>query len=594
MKKNRLVVKLGLLSALAAPQVITVEAAPPGSGLRPASEHHSLRQVPGSRSGIQLVQHQNQSRSLIPKLVLSQNSRSSEEERTASPNPQPGQPRRYAQQQQQQRRSPATTTAVSEGESRRRRSRNDNEPGLFKRIWNRVTSSHDADSNREQVAKNQIQPGQPAPAVPRPPSLTYNGQGSKSAQPATQTGSNVPTRTASFAEQDQNATTPVPGVGSAARKTTLSGQLDAVAAVGHQKSVGETSTEQAGGFINPFEGPVQAGRDELLDLDSLVRNSTPNNSAKAVAEPANQQPETADGVNAIAVSATNEVGEQDATTSDADSGSPFNGAPVDLAAGGPQQAQTTDAAEQAEPIIQARQDNANLEPSREPSLDEPALQLPSAGPDEEKAERWVAASGSNDDTTSETQAEPLIADSTVAETETTDTEVAEPVVVNDNTTEADASTHSDETEVATTDATVEDATDAGDPALSILDDRARREQQRYRIMSRSGQSGFKGFCPVELRDHRELVDCRETYEARFGLQTYRFSSAAAKSAFEANPARYAPAAGGSDVVLLVNTGEELEGSLDFCLWYRDRLYMFKSRETQQIFSRDPQKFASQY
>ncbi|GAB5440999.1 MAG: hypothetical protein Fues2KO_13480 [Fuerstiella sp.] len=593
MKKKRLVVKLGLLSALAAPQVITVEAAPPGGGLRPASEHHLLRQVPGSHSGIQLVQHQNQSRSLIPKLVLSQNSRSSEEERTASPNPQPGQPRRYVQQQQQQRRSSATTTAVSEGESRRRRNRNDNEPGLFKRIWNRVTSSDDTNSDREQVAKNQIQPGQPAPAVPRPPLLTYNGQGSKSAQPAIKTGSNVPTRTASFAEQDQYpTTTPVPGVGSAARKTTLSGQLDAVAAVGHQKSVGETSTEQAGGFINPFEGPVQASGEELLDLDSLVQNSTPNNSAKAVAESANQQPETSDGVNAITVSASNEVGEQDATTSVTDSGSPFNGEPVDLAAGSPEQGQTADAAEQAEPIIQARQDNANLEPSREPSLDEPALQLPSAGPDEEKAERWVAASDSNAATTSETQAEPLIADSTVAET--TDTEVAEPVVVIDNATEADASSSSEEVEVAKTDATVEDATDAGDPALSILDDRARREQQRYRIMSRSGQSGFKGFCPVELRDHRELVDCRETYEARFGLQTYRFSSAAAKSAFEANPARYAPAAGGSDVVLLVNTGEELEGSLDFCLWYRDRLYMFKSRETQQIFSRDPQKFASQY
>lgn len=592
MKKKRLVVKLGLLSALTAPQVITVEAAPPNSGLRPASEHHSLRQVPGSHSGIRLVQHQNQSRSLIPKLVLSQNSRSSEEERTASPNPQPGQPRRYAQ-QQQQRSSATTAAAVSEGESRRRRNRNDSEPGLFKRIWNRVTSSDDAESNREQVAKNQIQPGQPAPAIPRPPSLTYNGQGSKSARPATQTGSNVPSRTASFTEQKQNATTAT-GVGSAARKTTLSGQLDAVAAAGHQKSVDETSTEQAGGFINPFEGPVQASRDELLDLDSLVQNSTPNNSAKAVAESGNQQPEAADGINAITVSASNEVGEQDATTSDTDSGSPFNGAPVDLAAGPPQQGQPTDDAEQAKPIIQARQDNANLEPSREPSLDEPALQLPSAGTDEEKAERWVAASDSNAAITSETQAEPLIADSTVTDTETGDTEVSEPVISNSDVAAADASTRSDEMEVAATDATVGDATDAGDPALSILDDRARREQQRYRIMSRSGQSGFKGFCPVELRDHRELVDCRESYEARFGLQTYRFSSAAAKSAFEANPARYAPAAGGSDVVLLVNTGEELEGSLDFCLWYRDRLYMFKSRETQQIFSRDPQKFASQY
>ena len=130
--------------------------------------------------------------------------------------------------------------------------------------------------------------------------------------------------------------------------------------------------------------------------------------------------------------------------------------------------------------------------------------------------------------------------------------------------------------------------------LRQLSDRARREELLYRIMSRTGQIGFKGFCPVVLRDQRELIDGRTEYLSKYGLKTYDFSSPEAKATFDANPSRYAPAGGGSDVVLLVNTNEEVAGILDFSLWYRDRLYMFRSRETQAIFSGDPERYASQY
>ncbi len=121
----------------------------------------------------------------------------------------------------------------------------------------------------------------------------------------------------------------------------------------------------------------------------------------------------------------------------------------------------------------------------------------------------------------------------------------------------------------------------------------RLRQQRL-ILSRSGQTGFKGFCPVALRDRRDLVDATPEFTATFGLRTYTFATFAAKSAFEAEPSRYAPAAGGSDVVLLVNSGEEQIGLLDYALWHRDRLYLFRSRETMAQFAQDPQRFASQY
>jgi YHS domain-containing protein len=130
--------------------------------------------------------------------------------------------------------------------------------------------------------------------------------------------------------------------------------------------------------------------------------------------------------------------------------------------------------------------------------------------------------------------------------------------------------------------------------LQQIAEQDRRSHQQRLIQSRSGQAGFKGFCPVELRDRRELIDTNPQFTATFGLQTYTFSSAEAKAAFEADPSRYAPAAGGSDVVLLVNSGEEEQGMLDYALWYRDRLYLFRSRETMAMFNKDPQRFANQY
>ncbi len=122
----------------------------------------------------------------------------------------------------------------------------------------------------------------------------------------------------------------------------------------------------------------------------------------------------------------------------------------------------------------------------------------------------------------------------------------------------------------------------------------RRQRQHRQILARAGQTGFKGFCPVPLRERRELVEASPQFTSTFGLQTYTFSSAESKVAFDRDPARYAPVAGGSDIVVLVNSGEEQAGQLDFALWYRDRLYWFCSGETMTLFSKDPQRFASQY
>ena len=140
------------------------------------------------------------------------------------------------------------------------------------------------------------------------------------------------------------------------------------------------------------------------------------------------------------------------------------------------------------------------------------------------------------------------------------------------------------------------------PALNAVEterlrqtaEQERRQRQQRQILVRAGQTGFKGFCPVALREHRELIESNPQFASTFGLQTYYFSTSEAKIAFDAEPSRYAPAAGGNDVVVLVNSGEEQPGQLDYALWYRDRLYLFRARETMTLFSKDPQRFASQY
>ncbi len=111
------------------------------------------------------------------------------------------------------------------------------------------------------------------------------------------------------------------------------------------------------------------------------------------------------------------------------------------------------------------------------------------------------------------------------------------------------------------------------------------------IRSRSDQSGLKSFCAVALRDERELRDVKEEFSALFNGKLYSFSSEVALEAFLEDPTRYAPAADGVDVVHLELTGEKVEGSLEFAVWYQGRLYLFQSSETLETFTSAPSSHA---
>lgn len=110
--------------------------------------------------------------------------------------------------------------------------------------------------------------------------------------------------------------------------------------------------------------------------------------------------------------------------------------------------------------------------------------------------------------------------------------------------------------------------------------------------ARSSRTGLMGYCPVVLRDERELVPASAEFTSLFGGREYQFSSAEAKRTFEANPRLYVPAVGGQDVVHMAEGERGILGSLSHATWYRGRLYLFASDSTLQQFVAEPARFAT--
>lgn len=102
--------------------------------------------------------------------------------------------------------------------------------------------------------------------------------------------------------------------------------------------------------------------------------------------------------------------------------------------------------------------------------------------------------------------------------------------------------------------------------------------------------GFKGLCPVALKDSRKLIDAQPTIVSTYKGKTFAFSSVEAKAAFDENPQKYAPAGAGADVVRLTAGEKDVEGTLEHAAWYRGRLYLFSTSETRHEFAETPSKF----
>lgn len=450
-------------------------------------------------------------------------------------------------------------------------------PGLFKRFLKRFTVTDD--SPREGNMSGNMQPGVP---IPTPPPIDFTIRDKHQSQPESKTVNAQPTGFGAG-----NAPTYRPSDSHVAQPLVPYVQQQQKQSVNVYTPPASDAAVRNDTFIDPFvaDTDIPSG-DALLDLDSLIHGKV--SASQGAKNSLQADSKSTEGlVPEIDFSASKDpmrvIPSRRPTSSEAPksqkapSADPFSGyrlpsddevlglpdpgpEPIVESAPKVEQVPVIEPEPSPEPVKVDEPVAASPTVVRIPLLEEPAMALPPV------ADEWPQESPYTEIAPVEAAAaQPVLIEAAPSEESP---EILQPRFVD----EPAASTQT----------------------LKVMDGRARREQQRYRIMSRVGKLGFKGFCPVTLRDQRDLVDSRERFAAKFGLQTYYFSSQEAKSAFEANPARYAPAGGGSDVVLLVNTGEEAPGSLDFSLWYRDRLYMFRSRETQAMFSKDPRQYADQY
>ncbi|MCH7686468.1 MAG: hypothetical protein IH899_07280, partial [Planctomycetes bacterium] len=116
-----------------------------------------------------------------------------------------------------------------------------------------------------------------------------------------------------------------------------------------------------------------------------------------------------------------------------------------------------------------------------------------------------------------------------------------------------------------------------------------KREKFKKITERYGLKGFKGFCPVALRDQRELINSKSEFKAIYESRIYFFSSSEARDKFENAPEHYAPVHGGKDIVMLQDDEKKVQGSLDHAVWFQDRLYLFSSVDSLKTFIKTPKK-----
>ena len=100
-----------------------------------------------------------------------------------------------------------------------------------------------------------------------------------------------------------------------------------------------------------------------------------------------------------------------------------------------------------------------------------------------------------------------------------------------------------------------------------------------------------GYCPVELIEKQAWTLGDERWSSEYNGITYRFAKEAHMNRFMEEPGRYVPVEGGKDPVLLKRDKQTVSGQTDFCAIYKNRLYMFSSRESLTAFRQNPKEYS---
>lgn len=103
--------------------------------------------------------------------------------------------------------------------------------------------------------------------------------------------------------------------------------------------------------------------------------------------------------------------------------------------------------------------------------------------------------------------------------------------------------------------------------------------------------GLEGFCPVRLCQTKNWVAGDARYALVYQGRQFRFASADELRQFQADPARYAPVAGGLDPVLLAEQRGVQEGRREHGVFWRGQIYLFSSEESLARFAQSPRQYA---
>lgn len=104
--------------------------------------------------------------------------------------------------------------------------------------------------------------------------------------------------------------------------------------------------------------------------------------------------------------------------------------------------------------------------------------------------------------------------------------------------------------------------------------------------------GLEGYCPVTLVDRGSWIEGRAQWGARHRGRTYLFAGADEQRTFLADPDRYAPALSGDDPVLALDRGASTPGQRRYGVTYQARMYLFATPETRSAFAADPARYAT--
>lgn len=118
----------------------------------------------------------------------------------------------------------------------------------------------------------------------------------------------------------------------------------------------------------------------------------------------------------------------------------------------------------------------------------------------------------------------------------------------------------------------------------------RKTPDRSKLTSHQTEPMLDGYCPVTLSTNRRWVAGSPQYKGEYNGQVFLMASRELQEQFIADPNRYAPQLLGCDPVIVWETDRAVRGDTRFGAFYDERLYLFSSNENRQRFKENPDRF----